>query len=138
MSDTQADTLNSEMPRLTWQLRQQAKHTFDTFELLPDKGMILIALRAGVDRPGELATELDIKKTTISKRLSDLEAQGLIERRKAAGSEDGRGIHLWLTPKGKKTAQALLESWREGVRQDLRLTPEEHKAFEAWCKRLVS
>jgi DNA-binding MarR family transcriptional regulator len=115
MSNTDTNALNSDMLRLTWQLRQQAKHTFDTFELLPDEGMILVALCAGVNRPGELATELDLKKTTISKRLSDIEAQGLIERRKADGSEDGRGVHLWLTPKGKKTTRALLETWREGV-----------------------
>lgn len=84
-------------------------------------------MRASIERPGDLAANLGLAHPTVSKHLSTFRVQGLVERQ--TNLKDGRRICLRPTPKGHQTARALIEMWREGVRQDLRFTAEEHIAF---------
>ncbi len=66
----------------------------------------LIAERGAVST-STLATMLGIDPSTASRNLSGLERAGYISRKK--GTDDGRQTDVRLTPRGKRTADAVTE-----------------------------
>ena len=65
----------------------------------------LIAERGAVST-SSLALMLGIDPSTASRNLSGLERAGLIARKK--GADDGRQTDVRLTPRGKRTADAVI------------------------------
>lgn len=56
--------------------------------------------------PGALLAEMMVTSGTMTNRLDQLEAQGLVERRPNPG--DGRGVIARLTPRGLRVVDAAL------------------------------
>jgi DNA-binding MarR family transcriptional regulator len=68
----------------------------------------LIAER-GAMSTSTLALVLGIDPSTASRNLAGLERAGFIVRRR--GAEDGRQTDVRLTPRGKRTAEAVTTEW---------------------------
>jgi DNA-binding MarR family transcriptional regulator len=68
----------------------------------------LIAER-GATSTSALALILGIDPSTASRNLAGLERAGFIVRRR--GTEDGRQNDVRLTPRGKRTAEAVTQEW---------------------------
>jgi len=68
----------------------------------------LIAERGAIST-SSLALVLGIDPSTASRNLAGLERDGLIVRRR--GAEDGRQTDVRLTPRGKRTAEAVSTEW---------------------------
>lgn len=65
-------------------------------------------------RPSELATRLGVARSTLSTASRALQSRQLI--RQHPDPIDGRARQLGLTPKGKKTAEAIRRQDRENMR----------------------
>jgi len=59
---------------------------------------------------GQLATSLGVKPPTVTKSVTRLQEQEIVERR--ASKSDARQTHVWLTEKGR----ALLENMQRAIR----------------------
>jgi len=68
----------------------------ETLQLIAERGALSTST---------LATMLGIDPSTASRNLSGLERSGLITRQK--GSDDGRQTDVRLTPRGRRSAQAV-------------------------------
>jgi DNA-binding MarR family transcriptional regulator len=68
----------------------------------------LIAERGAIST-SSLALMLGIDPSTASRNLAGLERAGLIVRKR--GAEDGRQTDVRLTPRGKRTAEAVTVEW---------------------------
>jgi DNA-binding MarR family transcriptional regulator len=72
----------------------------EALQLIADRGAISTS---------SLAEMLGIDPSTASRNLGGLERRGLIVRRK--GADDGRQTDVRLTPRGKRTADAVSIEW---------------------------
>jgi len=83
------------------------EQAFAVFDLSPAHGYML---RAVLSRPGmtpkELAAELRLEKSTITRFVDALQKKGLVVRKKSAGI-DGREQNIYPTAKAKKIHVAL-------------------------------
>jgi DNA-binding MarR family transcriptional regulator len=68
----------------------------------------LIAERGALST-SSLAVMLGIDPSTASRNLGGLERRGYIQRRR--GADDGRQTDVRLTPRGKRTAEAVSFEW---------------------------
>ncbi len=80
---------------------------FDTFDLSPAHGYML---RVVLSRPGitpkELATELRLEKSTISRFIDSMQKKGLVTRKKPVNI-DGREQNIYPTEKANKIHTSL-------------------------------
>jgi DNA-binding MarR family transcriptional regulator len=92
-------------PRLREYVGQQADTRLGAAfnSLLP-----LLARTDGI-RVSDLAADLRVEVPTVSRQLQVLERKGLIERSSVEG--DRRVALISLTPAGRKTYEAIHESW---------------------------
>ena len=88
--------------RLSYQMPAFQKRTLEPFKLSPSDYSILSALRrAGGTRtlvPGDLYSALQCTPGGLTKMITRLEKQGLVQR--LTDADDGRRAHIRLTPKG--------------------------------------
>jgi DNA-binding MarR family transcriptional regulator len=68
-----------------------------------------VVLERGGMSTSALALELGIDPSTASRNLAGLERGGYIVRKR--GTEDGRQTDVRLTPRGKRTAEAVSLEW---------------------------
>jgi DNA-binding MarR family transcriptional regulator len=68
-----------------------------------------VVLERGGMSTSALAFELGIDPSTASRNLAGLERSGYIVRKR--GAEDGRQTDVRLTPRGKRTAEAVSQEW---------------------------
>ena len=68
----------------------------ETLQLIAERGAVSTSM---------LAVMLGIDPSTASRNLAGLERAGFIQRKK--GTEDGRQTDVRLTPRGKRTADAV-------------------------------
>lgn len=86
-------------------------------------------------RMGELANELLLSRSGLTRLIDRLERQGLVERRRCP--EDARGWYAQLTEAGREKLVAARPAHREGVRRHFldRLTDEDLDALALiWTK----
>jgi DNA-binding MarR family transcriptional regulator len=90
----------------------------------------LIAERGGMST-SSLALLLGIDPSTASRNLAGLERAGYIVRRR--GADDGRQNDVRLTPRGKRTAEAVCVEWSAAYATllDRLPRPERHRIAEA-------
>ena len=69
-------------------------------------------------RPAELAVELGLSRSQVTKALDRLEADGLIERRRL--DVDGRGVVVEITADGREVTQALYDTGDQFLAQIVR------------------
>jgi DNA-binding MarR family transcriptional regulator len=81
-----------------------------TEEVTPQQAeaLQLISERGGLST-SSLALVLGIDPSTASRNLAGLERAGFVVRRR--GTEDGRQCDVRLTPRGKRTADAVSTEW---------------------------
>lgn len=92
--------------RLAQALRSHAQNQRGADGLTPTQQQVLCHLASrGPCRAGDLAAHLGVSRASTSDTLNALEAKGLVTRRSAP--EDGRGVLLRLTPKGRRRARSL-------------------------------
>lgn len=78
---------------------------------------LVVLMRA--DQPlavAELARRLQMDRTTTSRLVGPLEAEGLVAR-SAAGSDDARARPLRPTAKGRRRVQAAIPAWSAAQRR---------------------
>lgn len=71
--------------------------------------VVYLALRDG--RPSGLAGHLNLTPAGTTSLLDRLEAQGLVERRSGELASDRRAVLVRLTPRGRRTADLVLETF---------------------------
>jgi len=101
-------------------LNADIEEFYDTHQL-PSGGiaiLCLIGLNQGLSQK-ELGEAIVLKKSAMTKIVHEMEAEGLVERRKAQG--DQRLNALYLTPDGKAYFDSLMADMR--VQQDRFLAP---------------
>lgn len=92
--------------RLAQALRTHAQAQRGQDGLTPTQQQVLCHLAArGPCRASEVAAHLGVSRASTSDTLAALETKGLIARRSAP--EDGRGVVVRLTAKGRRRADAL-------------------------------
>ena len=87
-------------------------------------------------RPTDLADRLGIDAPAVSRKVQQLEQDGLLAR--TSDPQDGRAHRLRLTPTGKTTIERLLAArrrWLEGLLEDW--TVEEKEAFARLLRRFA-
>lgn len=62
-----------------------------------------------LDTVSALSTELHISKGSLSLMLSKLQQTGFVEKKAAAGGDDGRKVYVFLTEKGKSAVQEIMD-----------------------------
>jgi DNA-binding MarR family transcriptional regulator len=72
------------------------------------EALALIAERGAMSTT-TLAIMLGIDPSTASRNLAGLERAGYVVRKR--GTEDGRQTDVRLTPRGKRTAEAVISEW---------------------------
>lgn len=102
---------------------------------------VLLALAQGPPdgvRMKDLAEAVLLSRSGLTRVVDDLEAQGLVERRRCDG--DGRGFNAVLTAPGRARLRTANVVHLDGVRRRFldRLTPGQHAALgEAWAALLA-
>lgn len=66
-------------------------------------------------RATELAEQVVISPSTLTRRLDSMEQRGLVVRRRCA--EDARGVHVALTPEGRRALRRAAPGHVESVRR---------------------
>jgi DNA-binding MarR family transcriptional regulator len=82
--------------------------------------------RTGSLRQVDLAKQLRLEKSTVSRLVANLVGRGWIDRRPA--DDDGRGVLLELTDAGRRALQALTDSRRVKFAELLARIPEDQRA----------
>ena len=72
----------------------------------PARALLVHLAKVGQMRPADLAASMNLDRSTISRHLGNLAAQGLIER--DADPQDGRAYVLRVTAEGRLEAQAYI------------------------------
>ncbi len=114
--------------RLSFQMPTFQKRALEPFKLSPSDYSILSALRrAGGTRtlvPGDLYSALQCTPGGLTKMITRLERQGLVQR--LTDASDGRRAHIRLTPKGAALeAKAGAEYLGSADRLLSKLSPDE-------------
>ena len=69
----------------------------------------------GTARPSELATELRLVRSSLSRRLDRLEEEGWVARRRPATGADHRGVDVELTRRGRALWREMNVTYRRAV-----------------------
>ncbi|HMW96106.1 MAG TPA: MarR family transcriptional regulator [Flavobacteriales bacterium] len=116
---------------LSRQLARLADEQFLAFDLSPSQGFILLTLRRA---PGisvsDLASELFLDQSTVTKTLDKMIMKGLVQREAI-----GRNVRVFLTGKGEEREADAKAAWKK-----LRLTYTRvlgAGAVEQLCQDLV-
>jgi DNA-binding MarR family transcriptional regulator len=88
----------------------------------------LIDLAAfGPVRQGELATRLQLEKSTVSRLVRQMEAHGWVQRN--SDRHDGRAVLIQLTRQGRRTASELAQVRQEKFARILAAIPENKRSM---------
>ncbi len=130
----------SRVSRLARHLELARRQAFGGLHLAQWQFDVLAALRrAGSPyemTPGELMAETLVSSATITHRIDQLEAAGLVSRQRDPG--DGRVVRVRLTARGREAADQALDGLLERERQLLgRLTPAERARLAGLLRGLL-
>jgi len=86
----------------------------DAVPLSQSEGMVMRHLQDEPEvAPSRIASATGLQRTNLSTVLGGLERKGLIERRQSL--EDGRGVTVHLTTRGKNNYALVRQEWAEAV-----------------------
>ena len=91
------------------------------WDLTPQRYLLLLAIKGAPDRserlsPSEIADRLELSPNTVSELCARSEEAGLLVRERS--SEDGRVIHLRVTPEGERRLAGVIRD-SDGDRAEL-------------------
>ncbi len=75
---------------------------------------LLVRISRGEKTLSELALAMDMERTTLTRNLAPLEAQGWVKTRPG---EDPRSCMVGITAAGKRKLEAVLPLWRRAQRE---------------------
>jgi len=130
----------SRVSRLARHLELARRAAFEQLDLTQWQFDVLTALRRhGPDHdltPGELMAETLVSSGTMTHRVDQMEAAGLVSRQ--ADPADGRVVRVRLTDRGRAAADAALGSLLERERELLEpVTPAERSVLAGLLRRLL-
>jgi DNA-binding MarR family transcriptional regulator len=106
-------------------------------EITPQQAETLqLVVERGTVSTSSLASLLGIDPSTASRNLTGLEREGYVVRRR--GADDGRQTDVRLTPRGRRTADAISARWAAAASSLLERTPRAERARIADALRVVS
>jgi DNA-binding MarR family transcriptional regulator len=120
-------------PRFSDAIRTRAGINLDraTYGVLARLGELAPA------RLSDLAQELGVDMSTVSRQVQSLEQKGLVDRR--PDPVDGRAVRLELTRKGRAVLAKLKAAWQETVADVLRdWQPVDIRRFAELLERFAS
>ncbi|MGA1345198.1 MAG: MarR family winged helix-turn-helix transcriptional regulator [Ilumatobacteraceae bacterium] len=81
---------------------------------------VLAALQraGGAARPGEIAGEIGLPVSSLSRRLDRLEEDGWVVRRRPARAVDHRAVEVVLTRRGRNLWRAMNVTYRRAVQAE--------------------
>ncbi len=124
---------------LDWRIRKMLDETLEEQGLSNGDWKVLISLRwaeNGRRSAGELARRAELTSGTMTARLDQLEAEGLVRR--IRDSDDRRSVLVELTAKGRKKLTAAMGV--QGEKEKLlaaALTPKEMEQLNALLRRVM-
>jgi DNA-binding MarR family transcriptional regulator len=71
----------------------------------------------GAARPSDLAEELRLVRSSLSRRLDRLEEEGWVQRTRPAGVDDQRAVVVELTKRGRTLWREMNVTYRRAVQQ---------------------
>ena len=74
-----------------------------------------LARLGGRARPSEVADELRLVRSSLSRRLDRLEEEGWVARAKPESPDDHRAVDVVLTPRGRALWRAMNVTYRRAV-----------------------
>jgi DNA-binding MarR family transcriptional regulator len=130
----------SRVSRLARHLELARRETFEQLGLAQWQFDVLTALRRSGPEyeltPGELLAETLVSSGTMTHRIDQMEAAGLVARQ--ADPADGRVVRVRLTTAGRAAADQALAGLLERERELLGpLTDEDRSALAALLRRLL-
>jgi DNA-binding MarR family transcriptional regulator len=123
----------SRSPRFADAIRQRAG-------IRLDRAHYSVLVRLGSLAPvrlSDLAQDLGVDVSTVSRQVQSLEQKGLVDR--GPDPDDGRAVRLELTRKGKAVMRKMQAAWQEtiaGVLVDWK--PDDIREFAALLARFAS
>ena len=84
--------------------------------------ILIAAARLGLARPAVVCERLDLDRSTLSRNVERMRAQGWLE---VVDDEDGRAQPFRLTAKGKKLVEKAVPAWQRAQRKAMALLGEE-------------
>ena len=123
----------SRSPRFADAIRQRAG-------IRMDRANYGVLVRLGSIAPvrlSDLAQDLGVDVSTVSRQVQSLEQKGLVDR--GPDPDDGRAVRLELTRKGKAVMRKMQAAWQEtiaGVLVDWK--PDDIREFAALLARFAS
>lgn len=131
-----AECLYFSSARLNRMIAKISDDTFKKMGLSSTAAFILMGLEDGdVLYPSQLATELSLDRSTITRFLDKLQRDGLIERTMV-----GRSVEVRLSPAGRQLQPELMQTWSDlnkhyqdlfGVEEEATLRGHLNEQFEA-------
>ena len=73
----------------------------------------------GSARPSDLADELRLVRSSLSRRLDRLEEEGWVQRTRAAGLDDQRAVVVELTRRGRTLWREMNVTYRRAVQANV-------------------
>lgn len=118
--------------------RARAAQLLATIGLHPGQEVILKTL---ADEDGRSMTDLSlalaVRPPTVTKMVTRMSAQGLVERRDAVN--DARQALVYLTPQGRRRADEIDELWRRLEKQTtMGLDEKERKRLRKLLRRVAT
>jgi DNA-binding MarR family transcriptional regulator len=87
-------------------------------------------------RMADLATVMELDRSTISRQVAELVGAGLVQR--LTDPADRRSVLLLLTPRGRTALHDIWQGWRASLASMTKdWTPEEREAFLASLERFA-
>jgi len=131
--DSTTTTVWIQLFRAHKKLRDKVDHALKSASLPPLEWYdILLELERATSsglRPYELEQTLLLSQHGVSRKVDRMVKDGLVSRKPS--TEDGRGYHLFITPKGRKLRQEIWKTYGQQINQGIatNLTPTETKAL---------
>lgn len=93
----------------------------------------------GAARPSDLAEELRLVRSSLSRRLDRLEEEGWVQRTRPAGVDDQRAVVVELTKRGRTLWREMNVTYRRAVQQHVArvLTDEDVAALRRVLDQLA-
>jgi DNA-binding MarR family transcriptional regulator len=94
----------------------------------------------GAARPSDLAEELRLVRSSLSRRLDRLEEEGWVQRTRPAGVDDQRAVVVELTKRGRTLWREMNVTYRRAVQQHVArvLTDEDVAALRRVLDQLAA
>lgn len=113
MTDINENNLFFLTGALSRKLTNQADEVFATMGLSSSHALLLWRISNNLDvQPSQLANQMQLKPSTITRLVQKLERRGLVEKQ-----SEGRAISIRCTAEGDELAEEIRQKWGQLIQQ---------------------